>query len=159
MPYQQNLTSLTTREAITDALYRAIIGFDRNDIPMFMSACAGEDLVFEIHNGEQKELVSGTSVIRDTVLATVGPMDTQHITSNIRIDYKDGADTASLTAHAQSQHWPPGKGREPDAPNYLVGGEYLLDLVRDDADGLWKIKYWVLKAIWTQGDPSVMGRH
>jgi hypothetical protein len=158
MTYPHALTSLTTREAITDALYRVIIGFDRHDIPIFNSACAGDDVTFEIHDGDKKTAISGTSNMRDTILAAVGPMDTQHIISNIRVDVKDGADTASLTAYAMAQHCPPGKGREVDAPKYLVGGEYFIDLVRDDEDGLWKIKKFVLKAIWTQGDASVMGR-
>jgi hypothetical protein len=158
MAYPDTLTGLTTREAITDALYRIIIGFDRHDILIFNSACAGDDVAFEIHDGDEKTKVSGTSTIRDTVLAAVGPMDTQHIISNVRVDVKEGANTASLWAYAMAQHCPPGKGRETDGPKYLVGGEYALDLVKDDGDGLWKIKKFVLKIIWKQGDALVMGR-
>ena len=78
--------------------------------------------------------------------------------SNVRVDVKDGADTASLTAYALAQHCPPGKGKEPDASKYLAGGEYCIDLIKDEADGLWKIKKWVLNVIWSQGDASVMQR-
>lgn len=78
--------------------------------------------------------------------------------SNVRVDVKDGADTASLTAYALAQHCPPGKGKEPDAPKYLVGGEYWIDLMRDEGDGLWKIKKWVLNVVWRQGDASLMQR-
>lgn len=85
-------------------------------------------------------------------------MDTTHMISNVRVDVKDGADTASLTAYALAQHCPPGKGKELDAPKYLVGGEYWIDLVRDEGDGLWKIKKWVLDVIWRQGDASIMQR-
>lgn len=78
--------------------------------------------------------------------------------SNIRVDVKEGADTASLVAYALAQHCPPGRGKEPDGPKYLTGGEYWIDLVRDESDGLWKIKKWVLDIVWRQGDASVMQR-
>jgi hypothetical protein len=38
----------------------------------------------------------------------------------------------------------------------MVGGEYLIDLVKDEKDGVWKIKKWVLDVIWREGDRSVM---
>ncbi len=156
MSHPHTLTSLTPREAITDALYRALVGFDRNDISIFNSAFAGEDVVFELRPGDT--IINALSTIRTQVLDHVGPMDTTHMISNVRVDVRDGADTASLTAYALAQHCPPGKGKEPDAPKYLVGGEYWIDLVRDEGDGLWKIKKWVLDVIWRQGDASVMQR-
>jgi hypothetical protein len=159
MAYPHTLTSLTPREAITDALYRAIIGFDRNDVPIFNSAFAGEDVIFEIRAGEsESRIVNSLSTIRTQVLAHVGPMDTSHTISNVRVDVKDGADTAYLSAYAMAQHCPPGRGKEPDGPKYLVGGEYRVDLVKDEGDGLWKIKKFVLDVIWRQGDASVMQR-
>ncbi|KIX03233.1 uncharacterized protein Z518_06785 [Rhinocladiella mackenziei CBS 650.93] len=154
MSYPHTLTSLTPREAITDALYRAIIGFDRNDVSIFNSAFA-EDVIGEIRAGDGG-IIDGLSNVRAQVLDHVGHMDTTHMISNVRVDVKDGANTASLTAYALAQHCPPGKGKEPDAPKYLVGGEYWMDLMRDEGDGLWKIKKWVLDVIWTQGDASVM---
>lgn len=156
--YPQVLSSLTPREAITDAIYRAIIGIDRCDIPLFDSAFANEDVSFEIRAGDEIRAVQGLSNIRTQVLDRVGHMDTTHMLSNIRVDVKDGADTASLTAHALAQHCPPGRGKEPDGPKYLAGGEYWIDLVRDESDGLWKIKKWVLDIVWRQGDASVMQR-
>ncbi|MCJ1304227.1 hypothetical protein MMC08_007039 [Hypocenomyce scalaris] len=157
MSHPHTLTSLTPREAITDALYRALIGFDRNDISIFNSAFAGEDVIFELHSGDRR-IINGLSAIRTQVLDLVGPMDTTHMISNVRVDVQDGADTASLTAYALAQHCLPGKGKEPDAEKYLVGGEYWVDLVRDEADGVWKMKKWVLDIIWGQGDVSVMQR-
>jgi hypothetical protein len=157
MSRPHTLTSLTPREAITDALYRALIGFDRNDISIFNSAFAGEDVIFELHSDDRR-IINGLSTIRTQVLDHVGPMDTTHMISNVRVDVKDGADTASLTAYALAQHCPPGKGKEPDAPKYLVGGEYWIDLMRDEGDGLWKIKKWVLDVVWRQGDASLMQR-
>jgi SnoaL-like domain len=155
MSYPHVLTSLTPREAITDALYRAVIGFDRNDMEVFNSSFIGEEVTFEF-KGDASRTAHDLTTIRNGVLSHVGPMDTTHSISNIRVDVKDGADTASLTCYALAQHCPPGRGKEPDGPKLLVGGEYLVDLVKDEKDGLWKIKKWVLDVIWRQGDRSVM---
>jgi hypothetical protein len=154
MSYPLTLTSISPREAITDALYRAVIGFDRNDISMFNFAFAGEDVSF----GSPGRMMTGLTTARETVLAHVGPMDTTHMISNVRVAHKDGADTAQLKCYGLAQHCPPGRGKEPDGPKLLVAGEYDIDLVRDETDGLWKIKKWVLDVIWRQGDASVMQR-
>lgn len=157
MSYPRSLASLTPREAITDALYRAIIGFDQNDIPSFESAFIGENVTFELDAGENEQMkVESLSIIRDVVLAQVGPMDTTHSISNVRVDIKDGADSASLTCNVLAQHCPPGKGKDPNGPKYLVAGEYSIDLLEDKTEGLWKIKKWVLKVIWRQGDASII---
>ena len=152
--YPLSLASLTQREAIADAMYRALIGCDQNDIALFNSAWAGEEVVFEIHD-DDKKVMPGLSVIRKHVLDRVGPMDTTHNVSMVRVDVKDGADTAFLIATSLAQHSPPGRGREPDGPKYTVGGQYSIDLIKDDA-GEWKIKKCVLNVVWSQGDASLM---
>ena len=83
-------------------------------------------------------------------------MDTLHMLSNFRVDFKDDADTAFLTCYALAQHCPPGRGTEPNGPKLMVGGEYRIDLVRDKGDGLWKVKKWVLDVLWRQGGAEVM---
>jgi hypothetical protein len=152
--YPQYLPSLSERDAIADALYRAAIGCDHNDAALFNSAWAGEDVSFEIHD-DNKRVMSGLSVIRKNILEVVGPMDTTHSTSTVRVNLKGGADTATLTAISTAQHCPPGMGRDPTGPKYTTGGEYAVDLIRDES-GVWRIKRLVLRIIWTQGDPSVV---
>ncbi|KAK9364976.1 hypothetical protein V1509DRAFT_634657 [Lipomyces kononenkoae] len=147
------LTYLTEREAVADALYRSIIGFDSYDVSMFDSAWV-PDIIFDL-NGT---VFNGPDAIRTHVLDLVGPMDTSHTVSNVRVDVKPGATTASLTAYALAQHCPPGKGTDPNGPKYLTSSRYFLDLVKDESDGLWKIKKFMMKVIWTQGDRSVMQR-
>jgi SnoaL-like domain len=152
--HPQILTSLTEREAITDALYRAIIGFDSNNVSIFNSAFIGEDIVFDF-NGTA---INGLDTVRKQFLDLVGPMDTTHMLSNIRVDVKEGASTASLNAYALAQHCPPGRGNEPNGPKFLAASEYFIDVVKDKSDGTWKIEKWVMKIIWSQGDASVMQR-
>jgi hypothetical protein len=154
MSYPVALTSLTEREAITDALYRAMIGFDNYDVSVFNSAWSELDATIDV-NGD---LIYGLADIRAQLLDFVGPMDTTHTVSNVRVDIKDGASTASLTANVLAQHCPPGRGGELNGPNYLAGSRHFLDLVKSQSDGLWKIKKWTMKAVWGKGDGSVMQR-
>jgi hypothetical protein len=152
--FPQALSSLSHREAIADALYRAAIASDHHDTVLFDSAWAGEDVSMEIHD-DNKRVLQGLSLIRTNVLNRVGPMDTTHNISMVRVDYQDGAHTASLTATSTAQHAFPGTGRDPNGTKYTVGGEYCVDLIKDDA-GVWKIKKLVLNVIWTTGDASLM---
>lgn len=153
--YPVALPALSPREAIADALYRAAIASDHHDIALFESAFAGEDVSMEIHD-DQKRVLEGLTMIRTIVLNRVGPMDTTHNIGMVRVNYQDGANTASLTATSTAVHAPPGTGRDPAGPKYTVGGEYSVDLIKDEA-GLWRIKKVVLHVIWTSGDASVMG--
>ncbi|KAF2867428.1 hypothetical protein BDV95DRAFT_582133 [Massariosphaeria phaeospora] len=153
--YPQTLPSLSPREAIADAIYRAAIASDHHDLALFNSAWAGEDVSMELHD-DNKRVLEGLSLIRTMVLDRVGPMDTTHNISMVRVNYQDGADTASLTATSTAQHAAPGTGRDPNGIKYTVGGEYSVDLIKDDA-GMWRIKKLVLNVIWTSGDASLMG--
>ncbi|KAK3311652.1 SnoaL-like domain-containing protein, partial [Chaetomium strumarium] len=139
MYYPQHLPSLSEREAVADALYRAAIGCDHNDAELFNSAWAGEDVSFEFHEDNDKRVMSCLSAIRKNILEIVGPMDTTHNTSMVRVNLEDGADTATLTATSTAQHCPPGMGRDPTGPKYTTGGEYSVDLIRDES-GIWRIK-------------------
>ena len=158
-PYSISLgSSLSQREAIADALYRAAIGSDHNDEALFNSAWSGEDVSMEIHddNDDNKKVLPNLSLIRKVVLDRVGPMDTTHNISMVRVSVEDGADTATVTATSVAQHCPPGKGKDPAGPKYTVGGEYSVEVVKDEA-GVWKMKKLMLHVIWTQGDASLMG--
>ncbi|KAH7310309.1 hypothetical protein BKA65DRAFT_518827 [Rhexocercosporidium sp. MPI-PUGE-AT-0058] len=100
--------------------------------------------------------ISGLPAIRAQVFDFIGPMDTTHVLSNIRIDVKDGADTASLTATAINMHCPPGRGGDPAGPKFLAGTRYNVEFV--EVEGEWKVVKWVINVVWRQGDPAVMQR-
>jgi len=110
----------------------------------------------EIHD-DNKRVLQGLSLIRTTVLDKVGPMDTTHNISMVRVNYQDGADTASLTATSMAQHASSGTGRDPNGTKFTVGGEYSVDLIKDEVGGVWKINKLVLNVIWTSGDASLLG--
>ena len=88
-----------------------------NELQQLNSAVPDVSITLEINAGEdERRSITGLSTLRAGVLNHVGPMDTTHMISNVRVDVKDGADTASLTANAMAQHCPPGRGKEPDGP-------------------------------------------
>ena len=151
-----SLFTLSPREAIVDALSRALVGCDNHDADLFNSAWAGEDVSFTI-NGADKRVLPSLTIIRTHVLDRVGPMDTTHSISNIPVVAKDGANNALVTATSMAQHCPPGRGKEPDGPKFMVSGEYSADVIK--VDGIWKLKDCALRVVWTQGDPSVMEGH
>jgi hypothetical protein len=152
--FPQTLPSLSQREAIADALYRAAIASDHHDSALFDSAWFGEDVSMEIHD-DNKRVLQGLSLIRKIVFDRVGPMDTTHNISMVRVHHQDGADTACLTATSTAQHASSGTGRDPNGTKYTVGGEYSVDLVKVERD-VWKIKKLILNVIWTSGDASLM---
>ncbi len=120
------LNLLSPRDAIVDALSRALVGCDNHDAELFNSAWAGEDASFEIL-GADKKVLPNLNMIRMHVLDRVGPMDTTHSISNIRVTSKNGADdTAFITATSMAQHCPPGRGKEPDGAQSIWLPESIL---------------------------------
>ena len=147
------LEGLNTREAITDVLYRCIAAWDHNDRELLKSSML-EDATFSI-SGQGS--ITGIDTIIEGSLNRVGPLDTLHQITNIRIDVKEGASTASLLANAVAHHYRTGEGVDSASQGLVSGGFYNVDLVKDSNDGSWKIKQFELKLVWTQGDRSVMG--
>ena len=146
------LPSLSVREAITDALYRCVNGLDTADTALFDSAFT-QDAIFDL-NGDN--VMEGLDAIHTGCYDRVAKMDTTHLMSNVRVNIIDGESKASLTASGLAQHYRLGQGREPGATRFLTGCFYFLDCVKDEKDGLWKIKHWRLKIIWTEGDVGVV---
>ncbi|KAA8644079.1 hypothetical protein EYZ11_005448 [Aspergillus tanneri] len=145
--------ALTTREAIADALHRCMIGMDTNDTALFDSAHT-QDAQWNIGG----RVVQGLQAIhRECYEKTIMTLDTTHYVTNIRIHVLDGASEGSLSALYQAKHFRGQTGTVPGAPSYTMGGVYFLNLVKDETDGLWKIKEFRMKKLWVEGDPSVMG--
>ncbi|KAJ5671162.1 hypothetical protein N7507_000289 [Penicillium longicatenatum] len=149
-PLPAALPSLTTREAITDTLHRAVLAFDTDDEALLESSFL-PDAVFDLDG----QLMNGLDEICTKSFDIVSKLDTTHFISNVRINYVEGASTASMTASALSQHYRPNTGKTPGATNFMGGSLYYLDVVRG-TDGLWKAKTWRMKVIWTTGDFGVM---
>ncbi|GLA61987.1 hypothetical protein AtubIFM55763_007203 [Aspergillus tubingensis] len=122
-----------TREDIIDALNRAILGLDTADSRLFDSALFPESTV-DLHGN----VMNGLPNIYKDCYENISKMDTTHILSNIRVSMVEGDENkAKVTASALAQHYRPGEG------NVHAG------------DGLWKLRNWVVKLTWTEGDWGV----
>jgi len=145
------LTALSPREAILDALHRSILGVDTNDWDLLESGCLKSDMTFIA--GEAT--IEGWTSVRE-FFTKIFNLVTTHYTSNIRIELQDGADTASMTAHALAYHVRPADAFKEEDTSYTVSCVYYMDLVKDSDDGLWKVKKWEIKNQWTTGDKAVI---
>ncbi|PYH67983.1 uncharacterized protein BO88DRAFT_454876 [Aspergillus vadensis CBS 113365] len=147
-----NPSSPQTREDIINALNRAILGLDTADSRLFDSALF-PDSTFDLH----VTVMSSLPNIHKDSYDNISKMDTTHILSNIRVTMVEGDDNrAKVTASALAQHYRPGEGNVHDTSRLLGGGLYYCDIDKDvTGDGLWKLRNWVVKLTWTEGDWGV----
>lgn len=149
MSFPISLPSLNEREAIEDALYRCVLGFDTGDSGLLDSAFA-PDATFEIMGN----VMNGLSAIHAGSFDRISKLDTTHHLSNIRVNLENLSNgIASVTASAMAQHYRLGEGNKPDTSRLLSGALYFVDVVKDKE--MWKIKSCKAKIIWTEGDWDV----
>lgn len=142
---------LSDREAINDAIYRAVVGLDTNDVDLFDSAFT-DGGSFDL-NGRVME---GREAVHSQMFDFISKLDTMHFVTNTRVNIDEGGSTASATASAIAQHYRGGQGRDPAASRFMSGVLYWLDLVKDGKDGLWRVKHWKGRSVWGEGDMGVM---
>jgi hypothetical protein len=116
-----------------------------------------EDVVFDftpalLAAGVEFPVLSSRDVVVKSLIAAVGPLDTSHTASNIRITVN--GDSATLKAYVMAQHFLPGEGPRPDRTRHaLLMNRYDADLVRDG--DMWRISRLTIDNVWFEGDPSV----
>jgi len=148
------LSSVSPSEAAVDPLYRFVNGLDANNRELLESSMVeGKDTAFVILGIRS---IEGTDAIKEYIYGKVMPLHTTHFITNVRVDLKDGADMAYVTATALAYHYKPEDAFLPERKAYATAGLYALDVVKDSSTGLWKIKKWTCKLNWTEGDRSVM---
>jgi hypothetical protein len=147
------LTSLSPREAVTDCIFRFVHGLDTNDRSLVESASLKSESMTLVIGDYTMEGWKAISDFIEKVYSVV----TTHVISNIRVDVKDGADTAVLYAHAMAYHVRPEDALKVEDTSYTVSNLYRIDLVKGE-DGLWKTKRWEIKPLWTKGDKAIMGQ-
>lgn len=145
-------TTLAPHEAVADALHRCVLGIDSNNRALFESSCLQTEEMAWTGNGIN---ISGWTAIND-FFSKLFVLVTTHNISSIRVDLKDGASEAHLTAHAISYHVRPEDAFKPEDTSYTASSLYDIDLVKDAGDGLWRIKRWGANVLWTTGDRSVL---
>jgi len=153
---------LTPREAATDALYRFTQALDDNDSSLLRSSVTLDASVdrsgLSPVTGQAFPPAKGIEIIERFVLGTVGPVDTGHHVSNVRVKLNEHKNEAEVTCYVVAEHFKAGEGQSPEKSTSLrVGTRYRADVVEDREDGLWKIKAVDLVTLWSVGDLSVFG--
>jgi pyruvate-formate lyase-activating enzyme len=100
MAQSNTMVALSPREAVADALHRCVLGLDNNDRYLFESACLKDENVVLIASGVT---IQGWNAIKEA-FAKVFELVTTHYITNIRVELKYGATTASLASHAIAYH-------------------------------------------------------
>nr|RBQ83582.1 hypothetical protein FVER53263_13987 [Fusarium verticillioides] len=139
---------LAEREAISDALYRAVLAFDHADEALLLSAIT-EDIDAEMPGSTAR----GIAEFKAAVFDRVSKLDTTHFLSNVRINITSSR-TATATCSALAQHVRPGEGVDPSSAKFTSGAFYACDMVK--IGDLWKMKTWKANIIWLDGDPTVL---
>jgi hypothetical protein len=155
MSHPPVLTGLTPRESIADNLHRAVLGLDTNNEPLFSSALLTASPDTTVTAGPFT--ASGWPAIR-ALFEPAFRIVTAHIISNIRIELEhDNADTARMTAHAISYHVRPEDALKVEDTSYTASSLYDIEVVNVREEGVWKMRRWEMKILWTVGDRSVLG--
>ncbi|QKX64057.1 uncharacterized protein TRUGW13939_11230 [Talaromyces rugulosus] len=128
MPYAHSLSDISLREEIVDTIVRACLGIDTNDKALWESAWATEDP--DISLTSSGTALQGMENINKYCFDNVGLMDTYHLTTGIRIDVKDGANIAYMTANALNKHYAPGEGLQANEKHLLVGSKYDIQVIK-----------------------------
>ena len=152
MAQSDTLSALSPREAVADALHRCILGLDSNDRDLFESACLKDESATFVVG---PNTIQGWRAISES-MSRVFYLVTTHFITNIRVELKDVAKTAFMTAHAIAYHVRPEDAFRPEDTSYTAGNLYFIDLVKDNTDGLWKIKKWEIRTQWTSGNKAVL---
>lgn len=146
-----SLPGLTPREAAADAIHRCVLGIDNNDQALFETACVKDDSIAFVAG---PATVQGWESFNGLMQKAFG-LVTTHVISNVRVNLEsEAAETASLTAHAVAYHNRPEDALKQEDTSYTAGCLYFIDVVKDG--GLWKIKRWEVKILWTTGDRTVV---
>jgi hypothetical protein len=154
---ERTVREIADRVEITDAIYRYAAGLDFGDVALLESALT-EDAVVDLTAATTKlgldfPALTPREVVVSALAAAVGPLDTSHSVTNVRIDIS--GDTATVRCYAQANHFLPGDGPRPDRTRHaLMMNRYTGEMVRDGER--WRIRRLLIDCAWFEGDPSVL---
>ena len=152
----ERLQRIEDRAQITDTLHRFAAGLDDSDADTFTSAFT-EDAVVDFSPagkiGIEFAVLTPRAVVVESAMASVGPMDSSHAITNVRITVT--GDTARAHCYAQAQHYRAGEGPNPHLSTHaLMMNRYDIELVRGESD--WRIARLTIDNIWFEGDTDVL---
>jgi SnoaL-like domain len=149
--------TIVDRAEITDALYRYTAGLDYGDAELLASSLTHDAIVdltpATAKIGLEFPVLQPREVVVGALAGAVGPLDTSHSITNVRIEIS--GDTATAHCNAQAQHYLPGEGPQPDKTRHaLMMNRYEAEVVRDGQR--WLIRHLIIDNAWFDGDPAVL---
>jgi ketosteroid isomerase-like protein len=154
---EQTVRDLADRAEIADAFYRYAAGLDLGDAEILASALT-EDAVVDLTAATTKlglefPALAPRNVVVDALTTYVGPLDTSHSITNVRVEVT--GDTATARCYAQANHFLPGEGPKPDRTRHaLMMNRYTAEMARDG--DRWRIRRLLIDCAWFEGDPQVL---
>jgi SnoaL-like domain len=145
-----DLSDLLDKQAITEACYRYGIVLDGRDWSSLSTVFTQDAEAYYL----DMPACIGYQAIEDTCRTSLSVLDaSQHLIGNVVVSL-DGndPDSAECICYLQAQHVKAGTA---GGDLFIIAGRYLDRFVRT-ADG-WRIKRRSLEAIWTDGNPAVVG--
>lgn len=140
------LQVLVDQQEITDVLHRYGYALDGRDWAL-LRTCFLPDVVGDYGAGP----LHGYDAVEQLCRVTLEPLSvSQHLIGNVTVTVDGDAAGASCYLHAQ--HVRPGL---PGGEQFVFAGRYTDRLVRT-RDG-WRIAERTLEAMWTSGNPAVIG--
>jgi hypothetical protein len=149
--------TIVDRAEITDALYRYTAGLDHGDAELLASSLTHDATVdltpATAKIGLEFPVLQPREVVVGALAGAVGPLDTSHSITNVRIEIS--GDTATARCNAQAQHYLPGEGPQPDKTRHaLMMNRYQAEMIRDGRR--WLIHHLIIDNAWFDGDPAVL---
>jgi len=142
-----DLKALQDKQEITEICYRYGLAVDSRDWAALAACFTADANAFYLDMPPAR----GYQAIEDTCRVALTPLSaTQHLISNVVVRL-DG-DRAESTCYLQAQHVKTGTA---GGDQFIIAGRYDDQLVRT-ADG-WRILERRLAAMWTAGNPAVIG--
>jgi ketosteroid isomerase-like protein len=154
---EQAVREIIDRAEITDAIYRYAAALDFGDAALMESALT-EDAVIDLTSATTKiglefPVLTPRDIAVGALTAYVGPLDTSHSVTNVRIDIS--GDTATARCYAQANHFLPGEGPRPDQTRHaLMMNRYTAEMAR--GEDRWRIRRLLIDCAWFEGDPQVL---
>jgi hypothetical protein len=152
-PISSALLTVEDRLDIDVALANFAAGIDEND-PVLLGSVFTTDATLDFGPaaramGIDFPVLEGRQGIVDGVAASVGPMDTVHMATNVRVLDADG-DGFRVAALVNAIHHPPGDRTR----HCTMHNRYDMTFVRPD--GAWRMSRLVIENRSWVGDPGVM---
>jgi hypothetical protein len=144
------------RTEIAETFSRYAAGLDEND-PELLGMALAQDCVLDFSAGGEKlgldfPVLHGRAAVVEALIAIIGPLDTSHTASNLRIEVN--GERATMKAFLMAQHYMPGDGPRRGTEHALLMNRYDTELVRDGRH--WRFTRLTIDNAWAEGDPGII---